>query len=383
MHSDELSVIDKFGDIAEIAADLKRKDDATIKIQNCWRSYVAWMSGPVAMDRAIQERNQQNMAATTIQARLRGNMGRRKAALWKFHVIKQTYLAVHCQRITRGFLARIFFYYEKKRMRQLRARAATKLQAAWKGKIGRAKARARANEKHRNDMATRINTMVLGFLGRCRFRHELIRIKGNLTATLIQSVGRMYIIRMKLPIYVQERRRWDAQRPISRGFRRYLGQKQGLLRKMLVESGYCAMDPQRKSVCFFEYTGQFLCEKELVKAIKLLDGRKEPWFEDPVTKKRNQLGNIWDLQFFVSKQEKGKYDKQRMEFKKEELAAKAAINTETNALTQVRACCGCESCQPAWEFKAGNFAVSNVFNITSSFLNSTSLVAAQGSARQM
>ena len=55
-----------------------------------------------------------------------------------------------------------------------------------------------------------------------------------------------------------------------------------------------------------------------------------------MTKRRNQLGNIWDLQFFVSKQEKGKYDKQRTEFKKEKLAAKAAIKTETDAMTQVR-----------------------------------------------
>ena len=230
----------------KIAEDLKIKDDAAIKIQNCWRLHVAWTSGPVAMDRAIQEKNQQNMAATTIQARFRGNLGRRLAALRKIYVRNQTHFAVHCQRIVRGFLARIFFYYEKKRVRQLRAKAATKLQAAWKGKIGRARARAKANEKHRNDMATRINTMVLGYLGRCRFRHELVRIKGNFMATLIQSVGRRYIIRIKLPFFVQERRRWDAQRPISRGFRRYRGKKQGYLRQMLVESGYCAMDPTQK-----------------------------------------------------------------------------------------------------------------------------------------
>lgn len=80
-------------------------------------------------------------------------------------------------------------------------------------------------------------------------------------STLIQSIARMYIVRNKLDFYVQERRRWDAQRPISRGFRRYRGIQQGRLREMMVESGYCAMDPSQKSVCFFEYTGQFLCER--------------------------------------------------------------------------------------------------------------------------
>jgi hypothetical protein len=176
---------------------------------------------------------------------------------------------VHCQRITRGFLGRIHFYYHRKRIRMIRANAATRLQAAWQGKIGRARFRAAQKEKLRQDSATKINTMVLGFLGRRRFRHELVKIKGNFSAVMIQSIARMHIVRSKLDFYVQERRRWDAQRPISRGFRRYRGQKQGRLRQMLVESGYCAMDPSQKATCYFEYTGQFLCERSLVKAIEV------------------------------------------------------------------------------------------------------------------
>jgi len=108
-------------------------------IQNCWRGWIAWMKGPVAMDRAIKARNLNKQAATTIQARFRGRMGRRRAEKQRIHVWKQTYLAVHCQRITRGFLGRIHFYYHRKRIRMIRANAATRLQAAWQGRIGRAR----------------------------------------------------------------------------------------------------------------------------------------------------------------------------------------------------------------------------------------------------
>ena len=105
---------------------------------------------------------------------------------------------------------------------------------------------------------------------------------------------------------------------------------------MMIESGYCAMDPSQKAMCFFEYTGQFLCEKSLSKAIELLEERKEPWkYEQPGSTRRNLLGGIWDLQFFVSRQEKVKYDKQRVTFMKDELAAKAAIKTEEDALAQL------------------------------------------------
>jgi hypothetical protein len=141
LFGDSASVIDKFGELAEITETLKLKNEAAIKIQNCWRSHDAWMKGPVALDRAMQVRRLQNMAATTIQSRRRGQVGRRKAALWKIHVGKQTHLGIHCQRLVRGFLARIFFYYERKRIRMVRANAATKLQALWQGRIGRAKVR--------------------------------------------------------------------------------------------------------------------------------------------------------------------------------------------------------------------------------------------------
>ena len=175
--------------------------------------------------------------------------------------------------------------------------------------------------------------MVLGYLGRCRFRHELIKIKGEFCVVLIQSIGRMHIVRTKLDFYVQERRKWDAQRPISRGFRRYRGIKQGKLRKMLVESGYCAMDPSQKASCYFEYTGQFLCERSLVKAIELLEERGENWkFDPPGSKMRNLLGQIHDLTFFVSREEKGNYDKERVGYVKDEIAAKAAIKLEEDAL---------------------------------------------------
>lgn len=89
----------------------------------------------------------------------------------------------------------------------IRANAATKLQAAWQGKLGRARFRAAQKKKLRNDMASKINNAVLGYLGRCRFRRELIRVKGNFMATLIQSIARMFIVRSKLSFYVQERRR--------------------------------------------------------------------------------------------------------------------------------------------------------------------------------
>lgn len=81
------------------------------------------------------------MAATTIQSRRRGQIGRRQAQLWQVHVGKKINLGVHCQRLVRGFLGRIHYYYEKKRIRMVRANAATKLQAMWQGRIGRARVR--------------------------------------------------------------------------------------------------------------------------------------------------------------------------------------------------------------------------------------------------
>lgn len=146
------TALERFGELKAIVEDLERKDAAATRIQNCYRAHVAWQRGPEAMERALQERYKQNAAATTIQARFRGRRGRRAAAIWKAHVAKQTFLGIHCQRITRGFLGRVHYYYERKRIRMLRANAATKLQAAWQGKIGRARARAAANEAMRHKM---------------------------------------------------------------------------------------------------------------------------------------------------------------------------------------------------------------------------------------
>jgi len=73
----------------------------------------------------------------------------------------------------------------------------------------------------------------------------------------------------------QDKKRYCAQRPISRGFRRYRGQKQGKIRQMMIDSGFCAIDPSQKATCFFEYTGQFLCEKSLDQAIELINRRGE------------------------------------------------------------------------------------------------------------
>ena len=225
------------------------------------------------------------MAATTIQAGFRGKVGRRKARVWKIYVGKQTYLGIHCQRIVRGFLGRIFFYYEKRRIRLLRANAATRLQALWQGRIGRAKARTEALRLLKHQSATLIQTMIQGFLGRIHFRQQLVKIKGDLMATTIQSIARMYITIMRLPMYVDDKKRYCAQRPISRGFRRYRGQKQSRVRQMMVDSGHCAIDPTQKAFCYFEYTGQFLCEKSLNQAIELLEKRGEHWkFAEEVKK---------------------------------------------------------------------------------------------------
>ena len=51
---------------------------------------------------------------------------------------------------------------------------------------------------------------------------------------------------------------------------------------------------------------------------------------------RNLLGNVWNLNFFVSNEERRKYDKQRTALKKTELAATAVITTETDALAKLK-----------------------------------------------
>jgi hypothetical protein len=64
-----------------------------------------------------------------------------------------------------------------------------------------------------------------------------------------------------------------------------------------------------------------------------LEQRGEPWkFDPPESKKRNLLGQIHDLTFFVSREEKGRYDKERVGFVKDEIAAKAAVKLEESAL---------------------------------------------------
>ena len=74
------TALEKFGELKAITENLKKQNDAALKIQDCWRSHTAWMNGPVAMERAIQARNLENAAATTIQARFRGRSGRRKVS---------------------------------------------------------------------------------------------------------------------------------------------------------------------------------------------------------------------------------------------------------------------------------------------------------------
>ena len=197
------TVLEKFGELQQITKELKLKEESAIKIQNMHRRYVAWMKGPEALDRAMRIQQHKRMAATTIQAHYRGKVGRRRARKWKIHVGKQTILAIYCQTLVRGFLGRVFYYYERRRIRMLRANAATRLQAIWQGRIGRAKAKAAKKKQLANDSATVIITMVLGFLGRVRFRKQLIKIKGDFMATVIQSIARMYITMGKLHVYVE------------------------------------------------------------------------------------------------------------------------------------------------------------------------------------
>ena len=50
------------------------------------------------------------------------------------------------------------------------------------------------------------------------------------------------------------------------------------------------MDPSQKAFCYFEYTGQFLCEKSLKQAITLLEKRGEKWqFEEEPSKTTEEI----------------------------------------------------------------------------------------------
>jgi hypothetical protein len=345
-------VLIKFGELKQIIIRANLHNSKATMIQTAYRSYTSYKTGPLALEKAMAAQTERNSGATTIQSAYRGVLGRKHASECRIQHTKRSHLGIHCQRIVRGFLSRIHYHHAVTRMRKRNRDSCIVIQRSARGYIGRLEAKRLRYALYKNVMADRIIHLVIRYLGRCRFKHKIVAMKGDHSATCIQSLGRRYIVRQRIPFYVQERRRWDNQRPISRGYRRYRGMQQSKIREMMIESGYCGVDVTQKAVCYFEYTGQFLCEKSLRDVIRLMEVRGESWkyengkvdaknknddatdnnIDDDDNKTRNLYGNIWDLNFFISSTELKAYKMQESEYKKDELSANAAISTEMNAI---------------------------------------------------